>query len=314
MKTIALGGSALQSSRLAYGCWRMIPAGKPGEIAPARLEDARQAIRAAFTAGYRLFDHADVYGGGLAEEAFGTILHEEKELRDQILIATKCGIRMAGDPAPEAPYRYDFSPSHIIASCEASLRRLRTDRIDLFLLHRPDYLIHPAEVAEAFAKLRAQGKVREFGLSNATPAFFNLLQSACPMRLIANQVEISLLKLDFFHNGTMEHSLAGRITPMAWSPLAAGRLSFSGPIDLNEPDHASRIRLRDALDAVARPREVSRSVIALAWLLRHPSGIVPIVGTTDPLKIRDLARAADLELSREEWYTLMEGAYGERLP
>jgi predicted oxidoreductase len=242
------------------------------------------------------------------------VLRDKKDLRDKILIASKCGIRKAGDPTPSAPYRYDFSAQHIISSCEASLKRLQTDRIDLYQLHRPDYLANPQEVASAFSKLKREGKVREFGLSNASPAFFSLIQKACPFRLIVNQVEISLMKMDFFRNGTMEQCMNEKITPMAWSPLAAGRLSFTGPIELNEPGHAKRIQLRDAVDAVVRERNVSRAAIAIAWLLKHPSEIVPIIGSADPKNIAEITKAVELNLSREEWYSLMEGAVGERLP
>ena len=156
--------------------------------------------------------------------------------------------------------------------------------------------------------------MREFGLSNAGAAYFYLLQRACPMKLIVNQVEISLMKLDFFKNGTMEQCMLDKITPLAWSPLAGGRLCFTGAIDLNEPGHAKRIQLRDAIDLVARERNVPRAVVAVAWLLRHPSGILPIIGSSDPHNIKEMAKAVDLKLTRDEWYSLMEGAAGERLP
>lgn len=269
---------------------------------------------AAFDAGYTLFDHADIYSDGLAEWVFGRVLKSNPGLRDKIVIASKCGIRKAGEPGAGAPYRYDFSTEHIIQSCEGSLKRLQTDRIDLYQLHRPDYLARPEEVAQAFTKLKEQGKVREFGLSNASPAFFAMIQKACPFKLIVNQVEISLMRLDFFRNGTMEHCLTERVIPLAWSPLAAGRLCFTGPIDLNEPGHARRIQLRDTIDLIAREHDVSRAVVAIAWLLKHPAGIMPIVGSADPRNIKAMTRAIDLDLSREEWYSLMESAMGERLP
>jgi predicted oxidoreductase len=242
------------------------------------------------------------------------LLRENKTLRDKILVASKCGIRKAEEPKISAPYRYDFSAEHIIQSCEGSLKRLQTDRIDLYQLHRPDFLAQPGEVAQAFTKLKEQGKVREFGLSNALPPFFSLLQKYLPFKLIVNQVEVSLARLDFFRNGTMEQCMMEKITPLAWSPLAAGRLCFTGPIDLNEPGHARRIQVREAIDLIARERNVSRAVVAIAWLLKHPSGIVPIVGSTDPANIKDVVKAVELNLSREEWYSLMEGAVGERLP
>lgn len=314
MQQVQIGESDLRVSRLAYGCWRIIAGGKAVEVTPDREKSARKAILAAVDAGYTLFDHADIYSDGLGEWVFGRLLRENKSLRDKILVSSKCGIRKADDPVPIAPYRYDFSEEHIIQSCEESLKRLQTDRIDLYQLHRPDFLAQPEEVARAFTTLKEQGKVREFGLSNAAPPFFSLIQKWCPFKLQVNQVEISLYKLDFFRNGTMEQCMMDKITPLGWSPLAAGRLCFTGAIDLNEPGHAKRIQLRDAIDLVARERSVSRAVIVIAWLLRHPAGIMPIIGSSDPSNIKDVAKAVDLQLTREEWYSLLEGAMGERLP
>ena len=314
MQQVQIGDSDLRASRLAYGCWRIIAGGKAVEVTPDREGAARKSILAAFDAGYTLFDHADIYSDGLGEWVFGRLLRDNKGLRDKMLIASKCGIRKADDPTTNAPYRYDFSAEHIIRSCEASLQRLQTDRIDLYQLHRPDLLAEPEEVARAFTKLKEQGKVRYFGLSNASPAYFSFMQKWCPFKLLVNQIEISLSKHDYFRNGTMEQCMMEKITPLAWSPLAAGRLCFTGAIDLNEPGHAKRIQLRDAIDAVAREHNVSRAVVAIAWLLRHPSKIVPIIGSSDPQNIKDVAKAENLKLSREEWYSLLEGALGERLP
>jgi predicted oxidoreductase len=314
MQQVQIGDSDLRTSRLAYGCWRIIAGGKAVEVTPDREGAARKSILAAVDAGYTLFDHADIYSDGLGEWVFGRLLRENKGLRDKMLIASKCGIRKADEPAANAPYRYDFSAEHIIQSCEASLQRLQTDRIDLYQLHRPDFLAEPEEVARAFGKLKEQGKVRYFGLSNASPAFFSFMQKWCPFKLQVNQVEISLLKHDYFRNGTMEQCMMENITPLAWSPLAAGRLCFTGAIDLNEPGHAKRIQLREAIDAVAREHNVSRAVVAIAWLLRHPSKIVPIIGSSDPQNIKDVVKGENLKLSREEWYSLLEGALGERLP
>jgi predicted oxidoreductase len=140
-----------------------------------------------------------------------------------------------------------------------------------------------------------------------------MLQKACPMPLIVNQVEISLTKLDCLHDGTLDQCLTEKITPMAWSPLGGGRLGTNDPIDLRDPNHAQRIHLREALDLIARERGSTRSVVALAWLLRHPAKIVPIIGSTDPKRIQEMARAVDLELSREEWYRLLEASLGHRL-
>lgn len=314
METVRLGASDLTSSRLAYGCWRICGSGDSPEVTPDRLAHAHQAIIAAYEAGYTLFDHADVYANGESERVFGQVLKKVSGMRAQILVASKCGIRRPGDPDPEAPYRYDFSAGHIIWSCEQSLRRLETDTIDLYQLHRPDYLSNPEEVAHAFSRLKQSGKVREFGVSNFHPNQIAALQKACPMPLIVNQVEISLAKLDCLQDGTIEHCMANKMTPTAWSPLAAGRLSTNDPIDLRDPDHARRIHVRETLDLIARARNTTRPVIALSWLLKHPAKIIPIIGSADPNRIRELARAVDIEISREEWYRLLEASLGARLP
>jgi predicted oxidoreductase len=314
MDSIQLGTSTLKVSRLAYGCWRIVGRSENPELTPENEAEARKAILTAFDCGFTLFDHADVYANGLAEEVFGKVLRENPGMRDKIVIGTKCGVRRQGKPNPTDPYRYDFSPEHITRSCEDSLRRLGIDTIDLYQLHRPDYLANPEEVAAVFSKLNQQGKVREFGLSNASPSFFALMQKYSSRRLIVNQVEISLMRLEPFSDGTLDQCQAEKITPLAWSPLAGGRLLFIGPIDLNEAGHARRLMLRETMDRLAHERGVSRGVIGIAWLLRHPAGIVPIIGTATPKNIKDLAQAVNLNLSREEWYTLMEAANGHRLP
>jgi len=313
MDTISLSTTSIQVSRLAYGCWRILgPEGVEPNV--EREAGARKAIAAAYEAGFTFFDHADVYADGAAEKVFGDVLKQTSGMRERIVITTKCGIRRKGVPNPDSPYRYDFSAEHVIKSCEQSLKRLGIDMIDVYQLHRPDYLMDPAEVADAFSKLKQQGKVREFGVSNFKPHQFSLLQSACSFRLNVHQVEISLGKLDCFEDGTLDQCLAEKISPLAWSPLAGGRISDTLPIDINSPEHARRIALRETLDDIARDYGVTRTIVALAWLLKHPAKIIPIIGSAKPEHIRDAAQAYKLQLSRDEWYRLMEAARGERLP
>jgi predicted oxidoreductase len=314
MTQIKLGSSNLVSSRIAYGCWRIGGLADVADLAAEREAAGRLAIRTAFDAGITLFDHADIYNDGRAETVFGKVLKGSPSMRKEILIASKCGIRKAGSPGADSPYRYDFSAEYIISSCEGSLQRLGVETIDLYQLHRPDFLAQPEEVAKAFSQLKKEGKVREFGLSNARPSFFSMIQKFVEMPLIVNQVEISLLKLDTFFDGTLDQCLTEGITPMAWSPLGGGKLAFTGPIDLNEPNHARRIKLRETMDLIARERGCSRTVVAVSWLLAHPAKIVPIIGATDPNNIRELLTAENTPLSREEWYRLTEAAYGQRLP
>jgi predicted oxidoreductase len=309
MNTTAIGSSTLTASRIAYGCWRIADATNPDPLAATR-----RAVLAAVDAGYTLFDHADIYCDGEGERLFGTVLREVPGLRARLLIASKCGIRKPGEPAPDAPYRYDFSADYIIRSCEASLQRLGVDTIDIYQLHRPDYLMNPDEVAGAFTRLKAAGKVREFGVSNFRPSQVIALQRACPMRLIVNQIEISLANLTAFEDGTLDHSLAERHTPMAWSPLAGGQLASGARRLLPSQENYQTKPILAAIDALAQTRAITRTAVALAWLLKHPSGIMPIVGTTDPAHIRACAAADSLDLTREEWYRLLEAARGQRLP
>ncbi|MGD0897957.1 MAG: aldo/keto reductase [Thermoguttaceae bacterium] len=313
MNTTQIGTSSLLGGRLAYGCWR-IAGNHPAQLTPQQADAGRRAVIAAYEAGYTLFDHADIYGRGVAETLFGQVLKEIASLRDRIVIATKCGVCPKGIPEPNLPARWDFSARHIVAACDGSLRRMGIETIDLLMLHRPDYLADPEEVARAFTDLKASGKVRFFGVSNFRPSLVTAVQAACEFPLVAHQVEISLAKLDAFTDGTLDQCLQDRMTPMAWSPLAGGLLG-EGATRLLPAQQGYRVApIVTMLDEMAREHGVSRAVIALAWLLKHPGKIVPLVGSTNPDRIRDAAKAADLDLSREEWYRLLEAARGEPLP
>jgi len=315
MRTHKIGLSSLVGSRLAYGCWRIAgwrgDTRNPDEV----LAAGRAALIAAYEAGYTLFDGADIYGGyGRAEESFGRVLGEVPGMRERILVTSKCGVRHAGTPNPDSPQRWDFSGDYIVKSCEASLKRLGVETIDLYMLHRPDYLGEPHEIAGAFAQLYDAGKVRHFGVSNFRPSLVIALQAACPFPLLVNQVEISLVQRAAFGDGTLDQCLEKKITPMAWSPLGAGLLGDGAKRLLPAQRGYKTEEVVKVLEEIAQARGVSRTVIAFAWLLRHPSGIVPIVGTTDPARIREAVGATEFELSREEWYRLLVAARGEPLP
>jgi len=314
MQTIALGRSSLLASRLAYGCWRIAGTWNAAEVTAKSEAAGRRAVVAACEAGFTLFDLADIYCDGMAEKVFGQTLRAVSGMRQRVLIATKCGIRKPGEPAAGAPYRYDFSADYIVASCEQSLRRLGVETVDLYQLHRPDYLMDPEEVAGAFNRLKQAGKVREFGVSNFRPSQLSALQRACPMPLVVNQVEISLAQRASFEDGTLDQCLAEHVTPMAWSPLAGGQLGDGAKRILPSQEGYRTQGLVTALDELAKARGLSRTVLALAWLLQHPSRIVPIIGSTDPANIRETVQAADVALTREEWYRLLEAARGEQLP
>jgi predicted oxidoreductase len=184
----------------------------------------------------------------------------------------------------------------------------------LFLLHRADWLVDPAAVAGAFAKLKQSGKARFFGVSNFRPTLVSALQAACPMPLVAHQVEISLGQLAAFDDGTLDQCLAAKMTPMAWSPLGGGQFADGAKRLLKYQEGYRTEGVLPLLDEYAKQRGVTRSAVALAWLLKHPSGIMPIVGSTNPQRIREAARAAEISLSREEWYRLFTAARGEPLP
>ena len=271
-------------------------------------------LEAAVDAGYTFFDHADIYGDTACESIFGHALEKHPEWRERLVVATKCGIRFEDEPNPGQPHRYDFSYEHILASVEESLRRLRMPRIDLLMLHRPDFLADPAEIARAFTELRGAGKVREFGVSNFRPSLLSAVQSALPFALQVNQVEIHPLRLDCFTDGTLDQCLERTITPMAWSPLAQGRVGTGQEPKPDAPNRAHHLAILAALDEAAAQFGCDRSVIVLAWLLRHPAGIVPVVGSVNPANIQNAARATEIEMDRDTWYRILLAARGVKLP
>ena len=314
MRTTTLGTSSLQSSLIGYGCWRLAGTWDPNQVTSDKIAVGKQAILAAYDAGYTLFDHADIYCRGMAEKIFGEVLADNPAIRDNILIATKCGIRFAGEPWSDSPHRYDFSAEHIIEACEGSLKRLRTDVIDIYQLHRPDYLCNPEEVAEAFNQLMRSGKVREFGVSNFRPSQVAMLQKFLSTPLVVHQVEISLAELSRLEDGTLDQCIVEKLTPLAWSPLGGGVLGSPEQMTGLGPRHTVSTVLQETIQTIAEARGVSRSVIGLAWLLKHPSKILPLVGSIVPERIKDFVSATDIELTRDEWYRLLIAARGEKLP
>ncbi len=288
--------------RLIYGCMRLVGDGS----ADARRR-GRNAVRAALDAGYRCFDHADIYGGGECERLFGELLTESPGLREELTLIGKCGIRVADSRYPK---RYDFSKAYIIDSVEGSLSRLGVETLDMLLLHRPDYLGDPEEVASAFDALKRGGKVRAFGVSNFSPSQVTLLANALDAPLVANQVEINLRRLDAFTDGTLDQCQLLGMVPQAWSPLA-GVISADASPNFTAED---KQRLDGELAAQAERYRVAPWQIALAFLLRHPARIAPIVGSTTPQRIADAMGALDIDYPREDWYRLLEARVGSRVP
>ncbi|MBN8591484.1 MAG: aldo/keto reductase [Anaerolineae bacterium] len=257
--------------------------------------------------GMTSFDHADIYGSYQVEAAFGEALAASPGLRDRIEIVTKCGIALLSPQRPaHTVHHYNTTRQHIIASAERSLRNFQTDRLDLLLIHRPDALMDADEVAAALNELLHSGKVRAIGVSNFTPFQWDLLQSRLDTPLVTNQVELSLTFLNTLHDGTLDQAQQLRRPPMIWSPLAGGRL-------FSQNDERS-VRVRAVLERIAAAHGVAPDVIALAWVLAHPSKPLPVLGTGNLDRIRASAQALTVTLDRQEWFALWEASAGREVP
>ncbi|MDD4164581.1 MAG: aldo/keto reductase [Eubacteriales bacterium] len=305
MKTIRLGSSNLQVPQIAIGCWRIHLAGR---------HDAELYIRTAIEEGAVFFDNADIYGNGKCEEILADSVQMSSSIRDKIIVQTKCGIRKG---------YYDFSKKHILDSVDGSLRRLKTDYIDILLLHRPDALIEPEEVAGAFDLLKKSGKVRNFGVSNHNPAQIKLLQKYIKQPLLANQLQFGIahasmlstglnvnMMSDFANDrdgGVLDFCRLNDITIQAWSPFQYG---FAEGVFLDNENFAP---LNKKINELAEKYSVKNTTIALAWILRHPAKIQPIIGTMKIDRLRDCIKALDICLTREEWYGIYLAA-GNKLP
>lgn len=269
-------------------------------------QDLLALIEGCIDNGVTSFDHADIYGHYTDEERFGKTLALKPSLRQQMQLVTKCGIRLVTPNRPHHKIKsYDTSKEHIIASTENSLKALHTDYIDLLLIHRPDPLMDPDEIAEAFSQLKQEGKVLHFGVSNFTPSQFEMLKSRT--ELVTNQVEISILHLEPFLDGTLDQCITHHIRPMAWSPLGSGQL-FGTNVD----ERTKRI-LHVAKD-LAEKHGAGVDQLLLAWLLKHPSRIIPVLGTARIARIKAAMAARQIELSREEWFELWQASMGKEVP
>jgi predicted oxidoreductase len=292
---ICPGGPHL--SPIVAGVWRMADWGWDAE---ARLRWIEQCLEL----GVSSFDHADLYGGYSVERLFGEALALAPGLRDRLQIVSKCGIQLRCDARPANRIKhYDTSAAHITASVENSLRALRTDHLDLLLVHRPDALMDADEVAGAFEALEAAGKVRAFGVSNFTPAQFELLNSRC--ELATNQIELHPLRLAPLTDGTLDQCQRLRLRPMIWSPLAGGALLRGG----GEVER----RVQMVLETLGRAHGVSPATIALAWLLRHPCRPLPITGSHRIESIRDAVAALSVRLDVQQWTEVWSASTGREV-
>ncbi|MBB4614123.1 aldo/keto reductase [Novosphingobium taihuense] len=292
-----LGHTGIAVSPIAWGMWRLAEDGRSAA-------DAAKLVHAALDAGINFLDTADIYGfdgkGGFgdAEALLGEVLAAEPALRGRMVLATKGGIL--------PPLPYDQSPDYLRKAIEDSLRRLKTDVIDLWQIHRPDILAHPHETARVLDDAVASGKVRALGVSNYTQAQIAALNHFLGEKLATTQPEISPLRITCFENGELDQAMQLGLTPMAWSPLGGGRLAA--------PESARDKAVASALDAVAEAQGVSRTVAAYSWLMAHPAGIVPIIGSQKAERIAEGAAALSVRWTRTDWYAVLVAARGERLP
>ncbi len=305
MRTIPLGTSALEVPVVAVGCMRITSLEKP---------EAERFIRTSMEEGANFFDHADIYGGGTCEELFAEAIGMNASIREKMILQSKCGIRKG---------MFDFSKEHILSSADGILKRLKTDYLDVLLLHRPDALVEPEEVAEAFDELERSGKVRHFGVSNQNPMQIQLLRRYVKQPIVANQLQLSVTNttmIDAGMNVNMENEAAvnrdgsildfcrlNDITIQPWSPFQYG---FFEGVFLDNPKFPE---LNAKIDEIAAAHAVSNTTIAIAWLLRHPAKMQPVTGTMNLERLRDCIKAADVTLTRQEWYDIYRAA-GNVLP
>ena len=306
MYKISFGKSGMQVPTVAVGCMR---------IANMNEKQVDEFVDTALENGANFFDHADIYGGGMSETVFGNSIARYD--REKVIIQTKCGI-VKGK-------MFDFSYEHIIDSVEGSLKRLNTEYIDVLLLHRPDALMEPEEVAKAFSQLKETGKVRYFGVSNHTPMQIELLRTAVKQPLLINQLQFSVTEAgmvtsglntnmknieSIVHDGyTLEYSRIKNITIQAWSPL---KVQYEKRKDMFV-DNPYFSRLNNKLEEIANKYGITKSAVAIAWILRHPANMQSIVGTMNPEHLNEICKASNIEITREEWYQIYLAA-GHRLP
>jgi predicted oxidoreductase len=305
MKQIKIANSDMNASEISLGCMR---------ISEMSDQEISTLIHTALDEGINFFDHADIYGGGKSESRFAEALEMNPRLREQMILQTKCGIRRGF---------FDFSKEHILEAVDGSLQRLKTDFVDVLLLHRPDALVEPEEVAEAFTILQTSGKVKYFGVSNQNPMQIELLRKFVKQNIIFNQLQLSITNTGMIDAGInvnmeidpsinrdgsiLDYCRLNDITVQPWSPFQYG--FFSGVF----LDNAKFPDLNQKIDEIAAAKGVTNTAIAIAWLLRHPAKMQPIVGTTNPKRLKDICKASDVSLSRPEWYEIYTAA-GNKLP
>ncbi|MDQ0996532.1 putative oxidoreductase [Phyllobacterium ifriqiyense] len=295
---ISLGSLSL--SRLVLGAWRLL-----SDLERSDADSVARLVHGAIDIGITSFDHADIYGNYGVEEAFGAGLQRWGGSRDTIELITKCDIMLISGARPENRIKhYDTSSAHIRASVERSLKNLHTDYIDVLLLHRPDPLMDADDTARGLEDVVKAGKVRAVGVSNFLPHQFDLLASRLPFPLVTNQIEFSVKYVSPLTDGSLDHAQRLRYAPMIWSPLGGGSL-FTG-------EGVQEVRLRAALrDIASQLDNTDISAIAIAWLLRHPASLIPVLGSLKIDRLKTMATALDIELSRQQWFAILKASTGE---
>ena len=259
-------------------------------------------MNACLESGITSFDHADIYGGYTTEASFGKAFGESHIEREKIQMISKCGIQLISENRNTAIKHYNYSKDHIIGSVENSLKNLKTEYLDLLLLHRPSPLMQVDEIAEAIEKLKTEGKILDFGVSNFTPKKTDLIQTQ--IQINYNQIEFSVTQFDAMLNGSLDHMQANGITPMCWRPL--------GTIFKNSDEKSIRIKALAAQLSLKYNTEID--LLAVAWILKHPAGILPVCGTADETRIRNLMKATTIEMEREDWFAFWTESAGKEVP
>lgn len=280
-----------ECSRIIVGAWRW------HQVSAEQID---KLVRTALDQGITSFDHADIYGDHGNEERFGNVIHQEPYLRTRMQLITKCGIKFPSVKRPSTRIKhYDTSAAHIRWSVENSLKMLKTEYLDVLLIHRPDPLMNGEELAALFGELKKEGKVLHFGVSNFTPYQFRMVQSWLPFPLVTNQIEFSLSEISPLFDGNLDTLMEFRVSPMAWSPLGGGKTL---PVE------------ERLLFNLAAKYNCTYSQLALAWLMKHPSGVFPVIGSTKAERIEEAARSMPINLDRQDWFELLRSVMGKEMP
>ncbi len=252
--------------------------------------------------GISTFDHADIYGDYTTEYEFGKAFSQSSVPREAIQLISKCGIQLDGGSRKNEIKHYNYSKDYIISSVEKSLKNLQTEYLDLLLLHRPSPLMHPNEISEAIYQLKNSGKIAAFGVSNFSPSQFQLIDTKTPVSV--NQIEFSLTQHSAMHNGTLNQLLTKEVIPMSWSPLG----------DFFKQQSTTTLRIKKALETLLDPYNATEDQLLLAWILKHPSRIHPVIGTTNKLRIENAIKALEISLNTNDWFRLLEECQGHQVP